>query len=63
MLEELRMGHGGKKWFKNLAEVVRGSEMEEKERLDVREHVESLISMATDPNILGRTWIGWSPWC
>ena len=24
--------------------------------------VDCLVEQATDPNILGRTWIGWSPW-
>ncbi len=26
------------------------------------EQVECLVDMATDPNILGRTWGGWAPW-
>lgn len=28
----------------------------------VLEQVDVLIDMATDENILGRTWIGWEPW-
>jgi hypothetical protein len=27
-----------------------------------KEQVECLVDMATDPNILGRTWGGWAPW-
>lgn len=28
----------------------------------VEEQVACLIDLATDPNILGRTWGGWEPW-
>ena len=30
--------------------------------LSVEQQVDCLVEQATDPNILGRTWIGWSPW-
>lgn len=30
--------------------------------LSVEEQVECLIDQATDPNILGRVWVGWEPW-
>ena len=30
--------------------------------LDVEDQVDILIELARDPNILGRTWIGWSPY-
>jgi len=33
-----------------------------KKVLDEDEQVDCLIEMARDPNILGRTWIGWSPY-
>jgi hypothetical protein len=29
---------------------------------DPKEQVECLVDLATDPNVLGRTWMGWSPW-
>jgi len=29
--------------------------------IDVKDQVECLIDLATDPNILARTYIGWSP--
>eukprot|EP01105_Mastigella_eilhardi_P003802 TRINITY_DN1496_c0_g1_i7.p1 TRINITY_DN1496_c0_g1~~TRINITY_DN1496_c0_g1_i7.p1 ORF type:complete len:3703 (-),score=882.72 TRINITY_DN1496_c0_g1_i7:1157-12265(-) len=28
----------------------------------VQEQIDCLVDQATDPNILGRTWVGWSPW-
>jgi len=34
----------------------------EKHFLTVEEQVDCLVDMATDDNILGRTWVGWSPW-
>ena len=30
--------------------------------LSVEEQVDCLVDMATDDNILGRTWVGWRPW-
>lgn len=33
-----------------------------KRYLEVDEQVDCLIEQARDPNILGRTWIGWSPY-
>lgn len=30
--------------------------------LDVEDQIDILIELAKDPNILGRTWIGWSPY-
>ena len=29
---------------------------------NVEEQVDCLIDHATDPNILGRTYVGWEPW-
>jgi len=30
--------------------------------MSVEDQVDVLIELARDPNILGRTWIGWSPY-
>jgi len=30
--------------------------------LTVDQQLDCLIDLATDPNILGRLWIGWEPW-
>lgn len=35
----------------------------EKYRLSVEEQVRCIIEQSTDLNILGRTWIGWQPFC
>jgi hypothetical protein len=65
MLEELERGHSGKSYLKGLQKVVRG-EKETNMRATVGdrcqntlEQVQCLIDLATDPNILGRTWAGW----
>lgn len=33
-----------------------------KRYLEVDEQIDCLIELSRDPNILGRTWIGWSPY-
>jgi len=30
--------------------------------LTADQQVDCLIDLATDPNILGRSWVGWEPW-
>ena len=32
------------------------------EGLSIEQQVDVLVEQASDPNILGRTWIGWAPW-
>ncbi|CAO3576402.1 unnamed protein product [Absidia cylindrospora] len=65
LLEELEHGHSGKSYLKGLQKVVKGEE-----GINIRattgqkcqnslEQVQCLIDLATDPNILGRTWAGW----
>lgn len=29
----------------------------------IRDQVKCLVDIATDPAILGRTWVGWMPYC
>jgi hypothetical protein len=42
---------------------TRSNLLKEKKRfLEVDEQIDCLIEMARDSNILGRTWIGWSPY-
>eukprot|EP01134_Creolimax_fragrantissima_P008139 CFRG8139T1 len=36
--------------------------IETSDTLTAEQHVDCLIDMATDANILGRTWEGWEPW-
>ncbi|KAG7330004.1 hypothetical protein KOW79_006226 [Hemibagrus wyckioides] len=66
--EELRLGFEKDPSFKGMLAVVRGTEehnirarLGERE-LSVEEQVDCLIDQATDPNILGRTYIGWEAW-
>ncbi|XP_036452457.1 DNA-dependent protein kinase catalytic subunit isoform X2 [Colossoma macropomum] len=66
--EELCLGFEKAAAFKGMLAVARGSEehnirarLGEKD-LSVEDQVDCLIDQATDPNLLGRVWIGWEPW-
>uniref|UniRef100_A0AAR2IVV3 DNA-dependent protein kinase catalytic subunit n=1 Tax=Pygocentrus nattereri TaxID=42514 RepID=A0AAR2IVV3_PYGNA len=66
--EELCLGFEKAAAFNAMQAVVRGSEehnirarLGEKD-LSVEDQVDCLIDQATDPNLLGRVWIGWEPW-
>jgi len=70
MIEELKdTRHIKQGYIKKVNEIISGRPginirydlSKEKEFLDVEEQVNCLIDHARDPNILGRTWIGWSP--
>ncbi|ORX51884.1 hypothetical protein DM01DRAFT_1063713 [Hesseltinella vesiculosa] len=65
MKEELARGHASKSYFKHACAIVDGDPS-----INIRakvgeqcqsttEQVQCLIDLATDPNILGRTWVGW----
>ncbi|XP_056629192.1 DNA-dependent protein kinase catalytic subunit isoform X2 [Triplophysa dalaica] len=66
--EELCLGFEKIPEYKGMVAVARGEEphnirARHKEKdLSVEEQVECLIDQATDPNILGRVWVGWEPW-
>ena len=67
LIEELKSAHSKKEWLGKIVEAVVGVE-----ELNIRatvgdiislaDQVDSLIDLATDKSILGRAWIGWSPW-
>nr|KAJ3422852.1 hypothetical protein HK105_006003 [Polyrhizophydium stewartii] len=40
-----------------------GADAQQSKRYDVNSQVKFLIDQASDPNILGRCWRGWLPWC
>ncbi|KAI9103040.1 hypothetical protein DFS34DRAFT_576740, partial [Phlyctochytrium arcticum] len=67
--QELQWGHGDKPWFSAANAVLAGDPARNKRArvgrvcATVKEQVECLIDQATDPNILGRAWRGWGPWC
>ncbi|XP_044149983.1 DNA-dependent protein kinase catalytic subunit isoform X2 [Bufo gargarizans] len=66
--EELRLGHAVSKAFKHFCEVAKGDKEYNiragvpDDELSEEIQVKCLIDQATDPNILGRVWIGWEPW-
>lgn len=58
--------HIEKKYFAKIKEIVIGSKNSLRysikgKTLNVTDQIDSLIDLARDPLILGRTWIGWSP--
>ncbi|KAF4110944.1 hypothetical protein G5714_007975 [Onychostoma macrolepis] len=66
--EELCLGFEKNPEYKGMLVVARG-EKEHNTRarhnekdLSVEDQVDCLLDQATDPNILGRVWIGWEPW-
>lgn len=68
MLSELTAKHAGKPHWQALQAIVKGDPGNNKRatfssnHLTVEQQVESLLDQATDPNVLGRTWLGWKPW-
>lgn len=66
--DELLLGHEKVPAFGDYVAVARGSKdhniraQEPVSGLSEEAQVKCLIDQATDPNILGRTWIGWEPW-
>lgn len=68
MIEELTMGHSGKKYLEAYIAHVKGNpsfnaraRMAQKD-LSVEDQVECLIDHAKDYNLLGRMYAGWTPW-
>ncbi|XP_077733126.1 DNA-dependent protein kinase catalytic subunit isoform X4 [Canis aureus] len=66
--DELFLGHEKALAFGDYVAVARGSKdhniraQQPENGLSEEAQVKCLIDQATDPNILGRTWIGWEPW-
>uniref|UniRef100_A0A8C0RSE2 DNA-dependent protein kinase catalytic subunit n=1 Tax=Canis lupus familiaris TaxID=9615 RepID=A0A8C0RSE2_CANLF len=62
------LGHEKALAFGDYVAVARGSKdhniraQQPENGLSEEAQVKCLIDQATDPNILGRTWIGWEPW-
>ncbi|KAI8613655.1 hypothetical protein BC830DRAFT_1219655 [Chytriomyces sp. MP71] len=65
--DELAFGHEKKRFYKQTLAVVMGEKAENvrarvgKKCSTPREQVECLVDLAMDPNVLGRTYVGWSP--
>lgn len=69
MLEELELSRHVKEGYKGMIwEAVMGGRnkgrgvLELEEGLEVNEQVDCLLDQARDKNLLGRTWIGWTPY-
>ncbi|XP_065059919.1 DNA-dependent protein kinase catalytic subunit-like isoform X2 [Rhopilema esculentum] len=74
--EELRLGKGKKPYFKKMLDIAYGNPkrnirarlLEEADEeptkfiLTTEQQVACLIDQATDPNILGKTFVGWEPY-
>ncbi|KAG5837285.1 hypothetical protein ANANG_G00237680 [Anguilla anguilla] len=66
--EELKLGFEKEAAFRGMQAVVLGHEehnvraRENADGLSVEAQVDCLLDQATDPNVLGRVWIGWEPW-
>lgn len=66
--DELFLGHEKESAFEYYKSVARGSKehnvraREPESGLSEEAQVKCLIDQATDPNILGRTWVGWESW-
>ncbi|KAL8588517.1 hypothetical protein ACOMHN_043866 [Nucella lapillus] len=66
--DELQLGHSKKPALEHFKSVVLGDKKENiraqlpEKGLTEEQQIAALIDQATDPNILGRTYIGWEPW-
>ncbi|XP_002965996.2 DNA-dependent protein kinase catalytic subunit [Selaginella moellendorffii] len=61
--------HAGTPWMPAIEAAVLGDPVKNtRRRIDrkicasVEEQVDCLVDQATDPNLLGRLWVGWQPW-
>ncbi|XP_008549066.1 DNA-dependent protein kinase catalytic subunit [Microplitis demolitor] len=72
VLKELKNQHLDDKYYLRYSKIVKGTDTEsdklparirlQENNLTATEQVECLLEQATDLNILGRTYAGWSPW-
>lgn len=68
MRDDLQLGHKNQTWYKQMESVCLGDETvnvrarEPESGLSVESEVACLMDHAMDPNVLGRTYIGWEPW-
>ncbi|KAK8776726.1 hypothetical protein V5799_029934 [Amblyomma americanum] len=69
--DELKLGKGNQQNFANMERICLGAsgphgivrqQFSEADKLTPQQQVECLIEQATDPAILGLTWLGWQPW-
>lgn len=64
----MKLGHSSSEEYKSLEKILLGDQMYNlrarcgSQCRDIEEQVACLVDQATDPNILGRTYLGWEPW-
>jgi DNA-dependent protein kinase catalytic subunit len=67
LLHELSVAHEKKRFYHDLQNVVRGDPQFNVRATigttcaNVKEQADCLLDLAMDPNVLGRSWLGWSP--
>ena len=65
---DLKLGHERTPEYPALERILTGDKKHSKRAQvgkrcsSVEEQIACLIDHATDPNILGRTYVGWEPW-
>ncbi|CAI2170936.1 4833_t:CDS:10 [Funneliformis geosporum] len=65
---ELGTGHSNKPWFTSIIKIAQGDPNHNirararQKCFSVKEQVECLIDLATDPYVLGIMWVGWQSW-
>lgn len=68
MRDELALGHGRQPYFVHYEKVLMGDRSDNVRArhpatgLTADQQVACLLDLATDPNVLGRAWVGWAPW-
>ncbi|GES81504.1 DNA-dependent protein kinase catalytic subunit [Rhizophagus clarus] len=66
--DELKAGHSNRPWFGTIIKIAKGDPNHNIRALacqkcfSVKEQVECLIDLATDPYVLGSMWVGWQSW-
>ncbi|CAG8541281.1 7953_t:CDS:2, partial [Funneliformis caledonium] len=65
---ELKAGHSNKPWYPSIIKIAQGDPNHNirakacQKCFSVKEQVECLIDLATDPHVLGSMWVGWQSW-
>lgn len=64
----MKAGHSNKPWFVPIINIAKGDPNHNirtrtcQKCFSVKEQVECLIDLATDPYVLGSMWVGWQSW-
>ena len=64
----MEVGHSNKLWFDSIIKIAKGDPNHNirakacQKCFSVKEQVECLIDLATDPYVLGSMYVGWQSW-